>query len=240
MRIGLAACGLAGAAAVVLAACGGSAGSPTSIAGSPSATATARTAGQLVTQMKSAVRAASSMELAGELPNGGHPVSLDLGVHRSGELAGTITQDGVPLRLIGAGGRYYVKATPAFLRELHSPAAVCTVMCGKYVELTSAQGRELASGLSMPSLTRSLLAGLPTFSKQGSTTIAGQPVITLRGADGSTLYVAATGRPYPVRVVAPPGHHESVRFSRWDNVAAPAAPRGDQVINLSQLKAGSS
>jgi hypothetical protein len=41
-------------------------------------------------------------------------------------------------------------------------------------------------------------------------------------------------------VVAPPGRHESVVFSQWNTVAAPAAPRRGQVINLNQLKAGSS
>jgi hypothetical protein len=31
-----------------------------------------------------------------------------------------------------------------------------------------------------------------------------------------------------------------VLFSHWDSVAAPAAPPASQVINLSQLKAGTS
>jgi hypothetical protein len=209
--------------------------------GTPGGGAVARrSTATLISQMKAAVNAATSMHLAGQLPNGGRPVALDLGVHRAGDLAGTITQNGVPLRLIGAEGNFYVKATLAFLRELRAPTAVCAVMCGKYVQMSDAQGSELAAGLSMASLTRSLIAGLPKFRQAGTATVGGRAAVVLRGADGSTLDVAARGKPYPLRLAAPVGRHESVVFSQWNTVATPGAPRSGEVINLNQLKAGSS
>jgi hypothetical protein len=190
--------------------------------------------------MKTAVRAASSTHLAGKLSDSGRAIALDVGVFRSGDLSGTITQNGVPLRLVGSKGKVYVKATPEFLRQLKAPAAVCTVLCGKYVQMSGPQGNELSGSLSMTNLTHSLLNGLPKFTKDGTTTVAGQQAIVLRGTDGSTLDVAAHGKPYPLRIVAPPSHHETVLFSQWNAVPAPAAPPANQVINLNQLKAGSS
>jgi hypothetical protein len=225
------ACGLAGSAAIALTACSGA---------SSGGGAAHRSAATLISQMKAAVNGATSMHLAGQLPNGGRPVALDLGVHRTGGLAGTITENGVPLRLIGALGIVYVQATPAFLRELKAPTTVCAVMCGKYVQLSGSQGTELAAGLSMVSLTRSLIAGLPKFRQEGTATVGGESVVVLHGADGSTLDVAARGRPYPLRVAAPAGRHESVVFSQWNTVATPAAPRRGEVINVNQLKAGTS
>jgi hypothetical protein len=245
IRASMLAWGLAGGAAIALTACGGSAanGSAPANGGSGMASGGAvahRSTARVISQMKAAINGATSMHLAGQLPNGGRPVALDLGVQRDGGVAGTITQNGVPLQLIGAQGSFYVKATPAFLRELRAPATVCAVMCGKYVQLSGSQGSQLAAGLSMASLTRSLIAGLPKFRQKGTATVGGQSVIVLAGADGSTLDVAAHGQPYPLRVVGPAGRHESVVFSHWDTVARPGAPRRGEVINLNQLKAGSS
>lgn len=220
--------------AIALAGCGGS------MTGGSSASVPQRSAATLVSQMKVAVDAATSMHLAGQLPNAGRPVALDLDVLRAGDLTGTITENGLPLHLIGSRGKVYVRATPDFLRDLKAPGGVCAVMCGKYVQMSGLQATELAGRLSMTSLTRSLIAGLPKFRRAGTTTVSGRPAVVLAGADGSTLDVAARGKPYPLRVVAPPGRAESVVFSHWDTVPTPAAPPGGEVINLNQLKAGSS
>jgi hypothetical protein len=221
---------IAGIGAVALAACGSSVAS--------GGAAPHRSASTFISQMKSAVRGASSMHMTGHLSNEGKPIGLNLGVLRAGGLNGSITQSGVPLHLIGTRRSVYVKATPAFLHELHAGAAVCSLMCGKYVQLSGAQADQLTGSLSMASLTRSLTTGLPSFRQTGSTTVNGQPAVELRGNDGSTLDLAARGKPYPLRVVAPRGRRAAVTFSQWSRVPAPSAPPAGQVINLSKLKAG--
>lgn len=220
-----------------LAACGGSATHLASGAGGPAG----QSASQLVTQMKTAVRDAHSTHLTGQVTSGsGKATALDLSVLRAGGLAGSITQHGVPLELIGAGGKVYIKATPAFLRELRAPAGVCTLMCGRYVQMSGAAGGQLDGSLNMTSLTQAFITGLPRMTRAGTTTVAGQQAVVLHGADGSTLDVAAHGTPYPLRVISPPGHHETLTFSQWNRVSTPAPPPASKVINLSQLKAGSS
>jgi hypothetical protein len=234
IRGSLIASGLAGAVAIALAACGPS----TSTGAAP---VQHRSTSQLVTQMKAAVRDAASMHMSGQVTAPGHPTGLDLDLLRGGDLAGTITQNGVPLHLIGADGKVYVKATPAFLRQVHAASAACSLICGKYVQLTSAEGSSLSGSLSMANLTSSLTNGLPRHLTQvGTTTVNGQQAVVLHGSDGSTLDVAAHGRPYPLRVIAPPGHHETVQFTRWNAIATPSAPPASQVINLNKLKAGNS
>jgi hypothetical protein len=225
-----------GGALLGLTACGGS---PAHMASGTAGT-TGRSTDQLVAQMKTAVRDAASMHLAGRVTTSGKSTALDLNVLRAGGLSGSITQNGVPLDLIGTAGKVYVKATPAFLRELRASAGVCALMCGKYVQMSGSAGSQLDGSLNMASLTRAFVTGLPKMTRTGTTTVAGQQAVVLHGSDGSTLDVAAHGTPYPLRVIAPAGHHESLTFSQWNRVATPTAPPASKVINLSQLKAGSS
>jgi hypothetical protein len=227
----IAAAGVAAAIGVLLlAGCGAPppTSPPTLTAASP------RSPSQTVAQMRKAVQAASSVHLSGILRNGGKPLGLDLGLIRSGDFAGTITQNGIPLTLIDVGGKAYVKATAAYLKELKVSPSVCAVMCGKYVELTSAEAGSLARSLSMSALLSSFTGKAPRFTNAGSTTVAGRPGQVLRGPDGSRLVVAATGTPYPLQAVGRRGSG-SLTFTQWDAVRAPAAPPADQVINLNQL-----
>jgi hypothetical protein len=177
------------------------------------------------------------MHMDGRLTDSGKPVGLNMSLLRDGSLTGTITQNSVPLSLIGANSKIYVKATRAFLTELHAQS-VCSLMCGKWVQMSGSQASQLTGSLSMANLTKSLTSGLPSFKKNGLTTVGGQQAVELKASNGSTLDVAAQGKPYPLRVVAPAGRQGSVRFSQWDKVPAPKPPPSSEVINLDKLKAG--
>jgi hypothetical protein len=202
--------------------------------GSLASSAPRRSPATTVAQMKAAVNAASSVHLDGVLHNGGRAVALDMGLLRSGGFAGTIVGNGVPLTLIDTGGKVYIKATPAFLRELKVSSAVCSVMCGKYVELTGAQTRALAGNFTMRNLLASLTGTLPEFADAGTTTVNGRPARVLRASNGSMLDVAATGTPYPLRAIGK-AHSGWLDFNQWNSVPRPVAPPASQVINMSSL-----
>jgi hypothetical protein len=222
-RIVLAGLAAATAGAVLLAGCG-----------DPPPAASPRSPSQTVAQMQKAVQGATSVHLSGVLRNGGKPIGLNLGLIRSGDFAGTITQNGVPLMLIDVGGKAYVKVTAAYLRQLNVSPSVCPVMCGKYVELTPAESASLAGNLSMPALLSSFTGRAPRFTGAGTTTVAGRKGQVLRGPDGSRLVVAATGTPYPLQAVGRQGSG-SLTFTQWDAVPRPAAPPPGQVIDLNRL-----
>jgi hypothetical protein len=212
--------------AVLLAGCGSSA----------SSSAPSRTPDAAAAQMQAAVKDARSVHLDGSLRSGGKPVALNLGLIRSGGFSGTITDNGVPLTLTDTGQKVYVKATPAFLRELHASSSLCTLLCGKYIEMTPAQGGALAGNLTMSRLLASLTGPLPKFSNAGTATVGGRQAQVLRASDGSTLDVAATGTAYPLRVT---GKNSAGRldFTQWNAVRRPAAPPASQVVSLSRLGA---
>jgi len=235
---------LAGAAAgaALLAGCGAP-GTPAAArpAAKPAAlAATPRSPSQIVAEMRKAVQAASSVHLSGVLRNGGKPIGLNLGLLRSGEFSGTLTQNGIPLRLIDVGGKAYVKATAAYLKQLKAPAAVCSIMCGKYVEVSPAQARSLSGSLSMSALLSSFTGKVPRFTSAGTTTVAGRKGQVLLGPDGSRLVVAATGPPYPLQAVGRQGSggrqsNGTLNFSQWNAVPRPAAPPASQVININKI-----
>ncbi|HTS95372.1 MAG TPA: hypothetical protein VMI33_02030 [Streptosporangiaceae bacterium] len=204
------------------------------LAGCGSNSSPPRSASATVTRMRSVVKAARSVHLDGVLRSGGKAIGLNLGLTSSGGFAGTITENGVPLTLVDAGDKVYVKATAPFLAQLRVPASACSIMCGKYVEMSGSQGDELAGNLNMSSLLASFTGRLPRFTDAGTTTVAGHAGQVLLGPDGSRLVVAAAGPPYPLQAVARQGNG-SLDFSQWNAVPRPVAPPAGQVIDLSKL-----
>jgi glucose/arabinose dehydrogenase len=238
----------AAAAMLALAACGSAAQSPAAQPPSASAPpgaspgASAQPAAATIASMKLAVQAAASVHLNGTLSGtgtgtgtGAKTVGLDVSLTRSSGFSGTVTQNGIPLTIIDAGGTVYIRATKAFLAELNVPAAVCSVMCGKYVAMSRAKGDALAGQLDMSQMLQSVTGRLPAFTKAGTQTVNGQRAQVLTGADGSTLAVAATGTPYPLEAISPHGGRDRIAFSQWNSVPTPAAPPASQVIDLSKL-----
>lgn len=227
-------------ATLALVGCGTTSGNGTGDSGSgsraPSPAAAAQPAASTLTaDMQRAVRSASSVHISGQLIERGETIGLNIGVLRSGQLSGTITQKGIPLKLIVTGGKAYVKATAAFLAELHVPASVCAVICGKFAELPAARTKQLTHSLSLASLTRPLTVRTPRFTSGGVATVNGQKADVLRTARGGIVDVAATGSHYPLAAASAGGRHGALTFSQWNSVPAPAAPPKSELVNVGNL-----
>jgi hypothetical protein len=237
-RGALAALAAATIGATLLAGCGAPAAAQTATESAALAAAT-RSPSQTVAEMRKAVQAARSVHLSGVVRNAGKPIGLNLGLIRSGDFSGTLTQNGIPLRLIAAGGKVYVKATVAYLKKLKVPASVCSIICGKYVEVSPAQARSLLGSLSMSALLSSFTGKVPRFTNAGTTTVAGRKGQVLLGPDGSRLVVAATGTPYPLQAVGRQTNggqsNGTLNFSQWNAVPRPTAPPASQVVNLNKI-----
>jgi hypothetical protein len=100
-------------------------------------------------EMSTAVRTASSVHLSGTIQQGGKTVGVNLGITRSGEFSGQITEYGAVFTVLATHGHSYLKLSAAFLRIAHLPATACSTFCGRYLEYSKAQSQQLVSGLSM-------------------------------------------------------------------------------------------
>ena len=186
--------------------------------------------------MQSSVRQADSVHVDGKLTNNGVPISINLGMHRNGDISGTVSQNGAPFRIIALSSKIYIKATPSFLRQVRAPASACAVVCGRWLLLTPPEARQITGDLSMNSLTGPLTAGrVPTLTKAGTKSVNGQSAWVLRAADGSTLAVSSANRHYPLAASTGGSTHEVVTYSQWNSVPPPAAPPPSQVLNLNNL-----
>jgi hypothetical protein len=216
--------GLVGSAAIVASGCG-------------SSTPTEPGAAALASSAQASIRSANSVHVEGAASSNGLPVGVDLGINRAGDMNGTITENGAKFDIITVGGKVYIKATPAFLKQAGAPSSACTVVCGHWVQLPSSQAKPLTSQITISNLTgEKNSADLSKLTKAGSTTVNGQSAWVLKAPDGSTVDVSQQSAHYPLQVKSATGSQGVVRYSQWNSVPTPKAPPANQVINLSGLK----
>jgi hypothetical protein len=223
-------CGLAGCVVVTLTASGcGGYSSGSSAPKEPSAS-------DLQSSMRSSVASANSVHFNGNLSDNGVPVGVDMGVSRSGDLDGSITQNGAKLQVIGVDGKVYIKATPEFLKEVKAPADACSLICGHWVQLPPSEARPLTSQLTLQNLSDSVNSGQAAQLKEsGKTTVNGTAAYVLKAPNGATVDVSQSSPHYPLQAHAGSGKTGTVTFSQWNSVPHPTPPPAKDVINLSGL-----
>lgn len=181
-----------------------------------------------------ALRTASSFHVTGRVTQNGRHAGLDIGLLHSGQLAGTISEQGTPLHVIVTGNAAFVKVSAGFLQLAHAPSAVCAVVCGKYVRLPVPRAKPLIMELSQSKLANLISTGLPPLTRAGTSVVDGQPVYVLRSAQGDVIDVAMAADHHPVAITSKSGTNQ-LHFSQWNSVPPPAAPPPGQVIDLGKL-----
>ena len=111
----------------------------------------------LLREMSATLRAASSVHITGTVVQDGKTTGVNLGLTRSGELSGQISESGAVVTVLAMHGHTYLKLSAAFLRVAHLPATACRLYCGKYLEAPAAESHVLLGHVDMASLTHSLI-----------------------------------------------------------------------------------
>ena len=219
----------AGSAAVVavllVAGCsGGSAGTATTGGSSPASVAASAgpppDAAALGKQVKTAAAKATSVHISAVVTQGGSKVSVNMSMTRAGDLSGTMSDNQAAVNVLVTRGHAYVKVTPGLLKSQHLPSAACALVCGKYLELPDGQAKGMLNGPDMSSLLGQLSA--PRLGYVRTATGNGEPAWQMRAGDGSTVYVAAQGPPYPLRVTKGVSRAD---FTQWNAVTIRASAR---------------
>ena len=219
------------ALAICLAAsgCGGSSSGNSASAPSPPAPTA------LASQVRTAVRHASSVHINGTVNQASRSIGMNLSLTRSGEFSGQMSANGAGFTVLSTQGGIYIKVTDAFLKYLKLPSTACNLVCGKYLKTTPSQAGSLVGQLSMSALFGKLnSASPPKLSYAGTATVSGQTTWKYHSADGGTVYVAAHGKPYPLQLVAP-SNRGKLTFSKWNSVTIPGPPPASKVVDLNQL-----
>lgn len=219
--------------AAVLAGCGGS--GPAASTTNREAVKPARAA--LADAVHAATRA-SSVHVSGRVDSGTTPVTLDLTLARGKGATGTVTEKGLSFNLVEVGGTVYIQGSDAFWRH-YAPSAA-GLLHGRWIAVSESNPHfaELAPLTSASKLFALVESSHGRLVNEGLTTYAGQKTAEIRDtSDGSRLYVAATGPPYPVALVGGRKHPDDrLGFDRWNAPVSVNAPQ--HAIDLSQLGLG--
>lgn len=221
---------------------GGAGGSSSSSTGQASGEA-AKPANTVVADAAKAATDASSFHMSGQIHSSGKLIGVDLSLVRGKGATGTVTVGGAKVDLVLIGDDGYVRASSDFWQRYAGQAggpALVQMLADKWIKFPgkSAQLGSLTGPLSNKQLFKTLTTSHGKLENKGETTYNGQSVVTIRDVTkNSTLYVAATGTPYPVGLVKTAGSDRgTVAFDHWNEPPTLTAPKG--ALDFSQLGSG--
>jgi hypothetical protein len=196
-----------------------------------------KTPAEIVAAAKAAADDASSVYISGTIVSADAPISLDMELLAGRGGRGRIAQSGLGFELIQVGATIYINGGAAFYRHIGGSAAA-QLFRGKWLKAPAATGElaPLAALTDQSRLIDSALATRGTLRNVGDTTVNGQRAVAIDDAsEGGTLYVATTGRPYPVEVVKDGGKGGTVVFDRWNEPVTLVAPA--DALDVTRLQA---
>jgi hypothetical protein len=212
------------AAVALLAGCGGS-------SGAKSNGEAAKTADQIIADAQAAALGATAVHVFGS-GGAGLVVNLHLVAGKGGE--GRMTANGLTFEIIRIGGSAYFKGDATFWRQFGGGAAA-TLLKGRWLKAPAATGRlaSLTPLTDVAKLFTGILATHGTLAVGKETTIGGRPAIGIVDTSkGGTLYVATTGKPYPIALRK--SGSGAITFDQWDKPVTLTAPSNP--VDISQLK----
>jgi len=214
---------------LALAACGGVSSSNGVAAKSPV---------EILAAARSAADGAATVHVAGSIVSEGQPISLDMELVGEKGGQGRLTLGGLGIQLVKLDRTVFVRGNAAFDSHFLGAGAPSELR-GKWLQ-ASAEGGALAQLASLADL-REVIAvalddhGTLSRAERDTTTIDGHQAVAITDkADGGTLYVAATGAPYPLEIAESGSAGGKLVFDRWNQPVTLTAPT--DAINIDQLK----
>ncbi len=190
----------------------------------------------IVSAAGAATDGVKSVHVAGSIVSGGSPITLDLDLVSGKGGRGKMSEGGLSFQLVAIGKAVYINGSPAFWRHFGGAAAV-QLFQGKWLKAPANTGG-FASLTSLTNLHQLFSRGLSShgkLTKGATTTVNGQKVVAVNDtAKKGTLYVATTGKPYPVEILAAGAQAGHIVFDRFNESVSLSAPA--QSIDISQLQ----
>jgi hypothetical protein len=195
---------------LAVAACGGSTGPSTNGVDKKSAD-------EIVIAATNAVGSAKSAHVAGNVMNSGSRITLDLNLVNGKGGQGLMAQNGLSFQVVTVGNEVYINGTSAFWQKFAGDAAA-QLLFGKWIKArASGQLATLAALTDLQKLFNQLLSSHGQLARGSITTVRGQRVIAVKDTtNGGTLYVATTGKAYPIEVVKNGSNGGQIAFDRFN------------------------
>ena len=195
-----------------------------------------KSASDIVTASSNAIQGAKSVHVSGALNDGGQTIKLDLNILSGKGAKGSMSQNGLSFQIISSGKYIYINGSPNFWKHFGGSAAA-TLFQGKWLKAPAANSdfASLSSLTDLHQLAKALLTGHGSLSKGSTSTVNGHKVIAIKDSSkGSQLFVATTGKPYPIQIAKGGSSSQHVDFDKYNTPVALTPPA--KSIDISQLQ----
>jgi hypothetical protein len=212
-----------------ISACGSSSSSSNGVA--------SKSPGAIISAADTAITGVKSVRVSGSIVSGGSRITLDLSLAAGKGGRGQMSENGLGFQMVVLDQTVYIDGSPAFWRHFGG-AAAAQLFQGKWLK-APANGSFASVALltNVHELFTQLLSSHGTLAKGATTTVDGQKVVAIKDTTkNATLYVATTGKPYPVEIVKTGSGGGRVVFDRFNQSVSVTAPA--HAIDLSQLQSG--
>lgn len=189
---------------------------------------------QILADAKQAATSATAVHYHGSIVNNGSHVTIDLTVDSTRGGTGTMSMQNLSFDLVRIGDKAYIRGSDAFYAKF-AGAAAAQLLHGRWLEFPADNG-QLAVLTELTDIGKffALFKGKSGVVKGAETTVDGQKAIAIRSnKTGGTMYVATTGKPYPIEVVGGRSSPGTITFDGWGKTVALTAPKG--AIDISKL-----
>ena len=192
-----------------------------------------KSAQQVVKDAQSAAVAATLVHVVGQGTDNGSPLKIDLWVG-NGKGKGHLEESGLGFDVVRIGGVVYIKGGSAFLTKF-AGAGAAALLHDRWLKgsATTGQLASLASLTDKKQFFEGVLGQHGKVENKGETDYHGTKAVEIRDTtQGGSLFVAATGTPYPVALEG--GKQQGdITFTDWDGSEPIVAPKG--AVDLSSL-----
>jgi hypothetical protein len=197
-----------------------------------------KTPNEIVAGAKILADSASAVHVSGSIVSAGTPIALDMYLVASRGGRGRVSENDLGFEVVRIHGTVYIKGSSAFYRHVAGPAAA-QLLGGSWLKASASSGSlaPLASLADLHQLLDAALAEHGPLVKGAVTTVGGRKVLALTDpSKGGTLYVAASGPPYPIELTKGGTGGGMIVFDHWNEPVTVTAPLN--AIDLTQLRAG--
>jgi hypothetical protein len=156
----------------------------------------------IVSAALGAIDGAKSAHISGKVVSGTEPISLNLHLVSGTGGRGQMSEGGLSFKIEVIHSEVYINGSPAFWKHFGG-AAAAQVFQGKWLKApATGQFASLAQLSNLHALLGTVLSTHGSLTKTGATTVNGQSAVGVKDTtQGGTLYVATTGKPYPLEIL---------------------------------------
>jgi hypothetical protein len=199
--------------------------------------AAAETPEQMVSTSLTAARSARSVHVVATGLQSGQPLSFDLRLVAGRGGGGTLRMGKLRFDMVRVGPNAYFKGGSAFWTQFGG-ATLAQLLQGKWIRASATTG-DLASFTPLTDIKQlfnAILSSHGALKAGGRKTIGGMPavgVVDISKRGGGTLWIAATGTPYPLEITQT-GGNGVIRFEDWNKPVSLTAPK--HALDFDKLK----